>query len=514
MQSAITGGISRRTLLKVSAASGLLALSPFPSRALAQPSKGGHLVMAVDGGATGDSLDPRTFNAPYTSVLSGTVFNTLVEAYGETNELRPGLAQRWEPSDGGRRWAFDLVQGAEFHNGKSVTSEDVIHSLMIHVAEGSRSNSHSIISAVADIKADGASRVLIELSAPNYFFPAMLSNYSVAIVPAGTTQFDGIGTGAYKVQRFAPGEVLEAVRNENYFKSEAAHVESVELLSVNDAASRMSAIQSGQVNLATALDPRTAPLLAALPSLRLVFLKSSQFAGFNMRADTAPFDNPDLRLALKLAIDRDDIIRRVYGGYGRLGNDTPIPPNDPLFASGITQNSYDPERAAELYRRSGHQGPLVLQTSEAVGATAIDMAALFREHAAKAGITIDVKREPADGYWANIWAQAPFHATLWGARPTADMILSLAYSSASPANDSHWSNADFDAAIAEARAEEDEARRLALYSTAQEILSQDGGVIIPAFGDVIEGVSANIEGYVPGTLPMANLRAAEQVWFS
>lgn len=470
--------------------------------------------MAVDGGATGDSLDPRTFNSPYTSVLSGTVFNTLVETHGEMNELRPGLAESWEPSEGGRKWAFDLVEGAEFHNGKPVTSDDVIHSLKIHVAEGSRSNSNSIISAISNITADGSSRVLIELDAPNYFFPAMLSNYSLAIVPDRTTTFDGIGTGAYKVQRFAPGEVLEAVRNENYFKSDAAYVESVDLLSVNDAAGRMSAIQSGQANLVTALDPRTAPLLEALPSLKLVFLKSSQFAGFNMLADTAPFDNPDLRLALKLAINRDDVIKRVYGGYGRLGNDTPIPPNDPLFASGITQNSYDPEKAAALYKKSGHQGTLLLQTSEAVGATAIDMASLFREHAANAGISIDVKREPADGYWANIWAQVPFHATLWGARPTADMILSLAYSSTSPANDSHWKNADFDTAIAAARAEADEARRLALYATAQEILSQDGGVIIPAFGDVIEGVSANIEGYVPGTLPMANLRAAEQVWFS
>lgn len=470
--------------------------------------------MAVDGGATGDSLDPRTFNSPYTSVLSGTVFNTLVETFGEQNELRPGLAKGWEASDGGRKWAIDLVQGAEFHNGKPVTGEDVIYSLKIHAAEGSRSNSNSIVSAISDIRTDGPSRVLIELHAPNYFFPAMLSNYSLAILPDGTTAFDGVGTGAYKVQRFAAGEVLEAVRNDNYFKSDAAHVDSVELLSVNDPASRMSAFQSGQVHVVTALDPRTAPLLEALPTVRLVFLKSSQFQGINMRADQAPFDNPDLRLALKLAIDRDDIVKRIYGGYGRIGNDTPIPPNDALFAASIAQNGYDPERAAELYRKSGHQGPLVLQTSEAIGATAIDMASLFREHAAKAGITIDVKREPADGYWANIWAQAPFHATLWGARATADMILSLAYSTGSPANDTHWSNADFDAAISEARAEEDETRRAALYATAQEILSRDGGLILPAFGDVVEGVSANIQGYNPGTLPIANLRAAEQVWFS
>lgn len=232
-----------------------------------------------------------------------------------------------------------------------------------------------------------------------------------------------------------------------------------------------------------------------------------------MRAGMAPFDNPDLRLVLKLAIDREDVLARVYGGHGRIGNDTPIPPNDPLFAKDIPQNSYDPEKAAALFQKSGFSGPLTLQTSDAATAPAVDMAALFREHAAKAGITIDVVREPADGYWANIWGQAPFHATVWAARPTADMILTTAYSSGSPGNDTHWSNPAFDAAIAAARGEADDAKRAGLYAEAQRILSSDGGVIIPVFGDVIDGLAAEVQGYVAGTQPCANFRAAEQVWF-
>lgn len=142
------------------------------------------------------------------------------------------------------------------------------------------------------------------------------------------------------------------------------------------------------------------------------------------------------------------------------------------------------------------------------------MAALFREHAARAGITIDVVREPADGYWTNVWGTVPFHATVWGARPTVDMILTTAYSSGSPGNDSHWSNPAFDAAIAAARLDADESRRRVHYAEAQRLLSSDGGVIIPVFGDTIEGVSGDVRGYVPGTQPVANYRAAEQVWFA
>lgn len=506
--------LSRRGFLATATALGLVAAAPGQGLAQAAPRRGGTLAIGVEGASTGDTLDPRTFNSPYWAVAAGTIFNTLVEAHGPANELRPGLAHAWEGSDGGRRWVFDLVEGATFHDGRPVTAADVIHSLRIHDAEDSRSNSRSIAAGIRAMTAESPSRVIIDLAEGNYFFPAMVSNYPLCIIPEGTTVFDGIGSGPYRITRFAPGEVIEAERHEGYFKPEAAWVDRVVILAANDPAARVSAFQSGQVHIASGLDTRTAALLRALPGKSLVSLSGAQFVGFNMRADTAPFDNAELRLALKLAIDRQDVLARVYGGLGRIGNDTPIPPNDPLFAADIPQNAYDPERAAELYRRSGHSGPLVLRTSEAATAPAVDMAVLFREHAARAGIQIEIQREPADGYWANVWGQAPFHATVWGARPTADMILTTAYSSGSPGNDSHWSNPAFDAAIAAARIEADEDRRRALYAEAQRLLSSDGGVIIPVFGDVIEGVAGEVQGYVPGTQPCANYRCAEQVWFA
>lgn len=507
-------GLSRRGILQAAGALGLIAAAPLPVFAQAGPKRGGLLSIGIEGASTGDSLDPRSFNSPYWAVVSGTVFNTLVEAHGPTNELRPGLARVWESSEGGKRWVFDLVEGATFHDGRPVTPADVIYSLRIHDAEDSRSNSRAIAASIAEARADGPARVVLDLHEANYLFPAMLSNYPLCIIPEGTTTFDGIGTGPYKITRFSPGEMIETARHDAYFKSDAAWVDQVVILAANDPAARASAFQSGQVHIASMLESRTANLLRALPGRQIVAFQGSQFVGFNMRADSEPFSNPDLRLALKLAIDRQDVLARVYGGMGRIGNDTPIPPNDPLFAADIAQNAYDPEKAAALFKKSGVSGPLVLRTSDAAGAAAVDMAALFKEHAAKAGITLDVLREPADGYWANVWGQAPFHATVWGARPTADMILTTAYSSGSAGNDTHWSNPAFDAAIASARSEADDARRREYYVEAQRILSSDGGAIIPVFGDVIEGLSAQVQGYQPGSQPLANYRAAEQVWLA
>ncbi|QBY00888.1 ABC transporter substrate-binding protein [Rhodophyticola sp. CCM32] len=405
--------MTRRGMLATTGAATLLGLAPHS--AIAQDAnRGGDLVIAINGASTGNSLDPRTFNSPYMAVVSGTVFNTLVEISGTNAELRPGLALSWEESEQGRVWSFNLAPEASFHNGKPVTSADVIYSIMSHGAEGSRSNSRAIIGAIDTLEADGDHRVIFTLKAPNYFFAPSLSNYSLAIVPEGTTAYDGVGTGPYRITNFVPGEILETERFDGYFRTDRAFVDTVTLLAANDVSARVNAIQSGQVHIAGNLDARAVPLLQSLPTVDIQFSTGTGFSGFNMMVDRAPFDNLALRQALKLAIDREDFIQRIYGGHARLGNDNPVPPSAAEFSADVPQSVYDPDRAQALYAQSGHSGPIVLQTSDAAGAEAVDGATLFKEHAAAAGIDIQVQREPADGYWGNVWAQTPFHSTLWG----------------------------------------------------------------------------------------------------
>ncbi|MCI5076878.1 ABC transporter substrate-binding protein [Oricola sp.] len=502
----------RRTFLGAVGAATAIGLAPRTSFAQV-PKSGGDLVVAINGASTGDSLDPRTFNSPFMAVLGGTIYSTLVETTGPRAELQPGLALDWEEAQDGLVWTFNLAPNAKFHNGKPVTSADVIYSLMYHVAEGSRSTSRAIIKAVDKVEADGDHRIVVTLKAPNFYFPASLSNFSLGIVPEGTTEFTGIGSGPYRVTNFVPGEILETERFDDYFKTGKAHVNTVTILAANDPSARISAIQSGQAHIVGNLDARAVPLLQALPTVNLQFQSGTGFGGFNMMLDRAPFDNALLRQAMKHAIDREDFIQRIYGGHARLGNDTPVPPDAVEYAADVVQIAYDPDRARDLFKQSGHSGPIVLQTSSATGAAAVDAATLFKEHASRAGIEIEVKREPADGYWGNIWAQSPFHATVWGARPTVDLIMTLAYSSSSPVNDTAFKDPDFDAALQVARGAPDAEERLQASHLAQRILNENGGAIIPAFQNTPEGVSTQLAGYVTGTQAVGSFRAAENVWF-
>lgn len=504
--------ISRRGLLGASGAAVLLGLG---SRSLlAQtPSRGGDLTIAAPGGSTGNTLDPRSFNSPYMAIVSGTIFNTLVEATGLSLDIQPGLASSWEESEAGKVWRFNLVTNATFHNGQAMTSADVIFSMMWHLSEGSRSNARGIVGPIESIVADGDHAIVVTLRSPNYYFPAALSNYSLVIIPDGTTTFDGVGTGPYRVTNFVPGEILEAERFDGYFKENKAFVDTVTLLVVNDPNARVSAIQTGQAQISTLLDARSVSLLQSLPNIDIVFNPSRGFSGINMMLTKPPFDNLRLRQALKHAINREDVIERIYYGQARLGNDTPVPPSVPDFAASVPQTMYDPDRARALYAESGHSGPLLLQTSDAAGPGAVDLATLFKEHAAAAGIDIQVQREPADGYWGNIWAQTPFHSTVWGSRPTSDLINTIAYGSGSPANDTGFSDPEFDAAIQTARGSSNAEERMVASARAQAILSERGGVIIPAFENTPEGISMDLGGYEVGAMQVGSLRAAENVWF-
>lgn len=505
--------LSRRRLLELAAVSGAMVVAPRISWA-GEPQRGGHLVMSSGGASAGDSLDPRTFNSPFGAAMSGILYNNLISVQGPHKELVPELARHWEATNGGRTWVFDLVEGVEFHDGRTLTSADVVYSLLRHAEEDSHSTMRSIIAGVTEIRADGDNRVIIELPNVNYLFPAYMAQFPLGIIPAGTTEFTGIGTGGYKVTNFAPGEVLEAVRHPNYFKSNAAYVDSVELLAINDPSALTAAFQSGQVNMTSMLDARTAGLLESMPNLRIFKMEGGGYISFNMRCDVEPFNNPDMRLAMKLAIDREDMLQRVVAGIGSVGNDTPVPSNDAVFSANVPQKSYDPERARALFESVGYTGTIVLHTSDAISSRAIDMATVFQEHAARAGIPIEVQRDPSDGYWGTVVGNAPFHVSARSARPTADAIFATAFLSTSGNNECKWVNEDFDAAIIAARAEADPVRRLAFYERAQEICSVDGGTIIPFFTATVQGTGADVDGFNVGAVELNGYRAVEQVWFA
>jgi len=230
--------------------------------------------------------------------------------------------------------------------------------------------------------------------------------------------------------------------------------------------------------------------------------------------DRAPFDNVDLRLALKYGIDREQAIKALFAGYGTVGNDHPIPKTDPYWNSDLPQIKYDPEKAKFHLKKSGLTSPPVtLQASDAAFAGAVDMALLFQQSAGKAGLKIDVKKEPADGFWDNVWLKGPCVTSYWGGRAAATQMLAVAYGPDAPWNESHYKNPKFTQLLAAARAETDETKRKPMIWDMQQLLHDDGATIVPAFRDWLDGNSKKVGGHTPhGGFDMDNGYIAEKAW--
>jgi peptide/nickel transport system substrate-binding protein len=143
----------------------------------------------------------------------------------------------------------------------------------------------------------------------------------------------------------------------------------------------------------------------------------------------------------------------------------------------------------------------------------VDAAILFQQSARKAGITIDVTREPEDGYWTNVWNKQPFCASFWGGRPTQDSRYSTSYLSTAEWNDTHFKRPDFDKLVLQARSELDEAKRKVLYRQLALMVRDDGGLILPVFNDNIMASSKTLKGYVDDIgNDMSNGYVATRVW--
>ncbi|MEA2779533.1 MAG: peptide/nickel transport system substrate-binding protein [Rhodospirillaceae bacterium] len=496
------------------AALGLLASSarPSPGFAAETPRKGGHLIVGTDGASTSDSLDPATYLGAFLPLVGLQLHDTLTDV-DANGKLLPQLAESWDAKAGAKEWVFKIRKGVTFHDGKAMTAADVVYSLNLHRGKDSKSAAKAYLTAVSDIKATGPNEVTIVLESGNADLPYIMTDYHLCIIPDGAKPAAGVGTGPFIFESFEPGIRARTKRNPNDWQTERGFVDSVETLAINDPVARASALLSGTIHLMNRMDPKTAGRLTQNANLELFNISAAAHYCFPMRCDTAPFNNNDVRLALKYAIDREALVKTVLMGYGKVANDQPIASFDPSFAADIPQRNYDPDKARFHIKKSGHDGPIALHVSEGAFSGAVSAAEVFQSSAAKAGIKIQIAREPADGYWSNVWMKQPFCASFWSGRPTADLMFSIAYKSDAPWNESFWKHPKFDEVLVAARAELDRSKRQQMYRDLQLMVHDDGGELIPMFNNFLDGGTKRLKGFKPmPAYELSGYRAPAQVW--
>ncbi|MBW7920883.1 MAG: ABC transporter substrate-binding protein [Rubellimicrobium sp.] len=509
--------ISRRRFMGSSAAAGLVTASslvPLAARAEG-PKRGGHLKIGLSGGASTDSLDAGTYSGAILFTIGKTFGDNLVESHPTTGEPVPALAESWEADASGTEWTFHIRKGVRFHDGTEMTVADCAQTIRRHADPESKSGALGLLGGIARIEERGDDLV-IGLTEANADLPLVFSDYHLIVEPNGglDNPTAGIGTGPYRLTEYEAGVRAAFVRNEDDWNPDRGFVDSVEIFTINDNTARIAALTSGQIHICDQVDPMLVDLLQTNPGVTVMRSPGKGFYCFLAHCNTAPFDNNDLRTALKFAIDRQEILDKVLGGFGTLGDDYPVNAAYALAPDDIEPRPFDPDQAAFYYRKSGHEGPLVLRTADAAFPGAVDAAVLYQSQAALAGIDIQVQREPDDGYWSDVWNVQPFSASYWGGRPTQDSRYATNFVSSAEWNDTRFFNPAFDAIVAQAKGELDTDRRRALYRDAALIVRNEGGLILPVFNDYLDAYASNIGGMIEdisnGT---SGGYAASRVWF-
>jgi peptide/nickel transport system substrate-binding protein len=467
-----SGKLSRREFLGRAAALGVGAA--FANGLLATavraagPVKGGILRAGMQGGSATDSLDPASWQSqvPY---AFGRQWAEQIVQIDEHGEVQPCLAEEFGSSPDAKVWTFKIRKGVQFHNGKELTPQDVLASMERHSDANSKSGALGLMGGIDRMSIDGQN-VVFTLKEANADLPVLLDDYHLMIQPNGgkDNPTEGIGTGPYKVVVNEAGVRLGGEKFAGYWRDTMGHADQIEILVINDATARTSALQSGQVHMINRVEPKIVDLIKRVPGVTIRNIAGKGHYVFIAHCNTAPFDNNDVRLALKYAMNREEMVQRILMGYGSVGNDTPINKAYPLFSE-AEQRPYDPDKAAFHFKKSGHDGPILLRTSDVAFPGAVDAAQLY---------------------------QQPFSTSYWGGRPTQDQMFSTAYYSKADWNDTRFFNEKFDQMLIQARAELDRDKRVKLYADMNTIVRDEGGVIVPMFNDFIDATGPQVEGWV------------------
>ncbi|EFE94536.1 ABC transporter substrate-binding protein [Serratia odorifera] len=489
--------ISRRSMMKLLSAGALMStgLVGFPSLGMAAetPVKGGKLRAAVANASATDTLDPAKGNNSGDYTRQFMFYNGLTELDGKLLP-HPALAESLDSSDG-ITWHIKLRPGVVFHDGKSLTAQDVVFSLSRHQDPAVASTAISQAKQFASITAASPTQVTLVLTQPNFDIPTVLATSPFLILQDGTKDFSkAVGTGPYVCTSFTPGVSTVGVKNPNYWKPGLPHLDRVELMGVTDQAARVNALMSGDLHMVATLTSNDVKRLRQSGQFGVLESKSGMYTNLILRTDMKPGSNEDFVLGMKYLQPREIMVKTVMQGFGQVANDTPVPPWHPMFNQDIPQRPLDVEKAGYHFKKAGMAGASVeiITTQNIEGS--VEGGQLIQQFGRAAGIKFQVRRVPYDGYWSTHWTKDPLGYGSINPRPTLDLLFSQFYLSDAPNNESGWKNPQFDQLVAAARGERDQARRKQMYGDMQQLIHDHCGTIIPTFISSLDGHSNKVKG--------------------
>lgn len=352
---------------------------------------------------------------------------------------------------------------------------------------------------------DGEVRAV--LSSPNADLPIALGTFHFKIVPDGHTDFaNPIGTGPFRNKEFTPGVRHVVTAFENYWE-DGPYLDEFENFGISDPVSRVSALLAGDIDGAQAIPPKAIGTIDDAAGHEMWTVPSGAYINIASRVDLQPSGNPDLLMAIKYLMDRQRILKGVLKGQGTLGNDQPIGPAYFDHCPDIPQRQFDLDKAKYHFQKSGVGNTPIPIVAAEIGPGTVEQTLILQRDAAKIGLNIEVQKVTTDGYWASVWLKVPMCVVRWNARPTANIMLSLAFHSEAKWNESYWKNEQFDQLLVAVRGVGDAVKRKQMYCDMQTMIHETGGTILSAHLNYMDAVGSYVKGRT--AVPLANFGGCE-----
>ncbi|MBN9134800.1 MULTISPECIES: ABC transporter substrate-binding protein [unclassified Phyllobacterium] len=486
-------------------------------------------------------FDPALYTGGETLDATGqAVFNPLVEFTPGTSTVRPALAESWKISDDGLEYTFKIRKGVKFQTtsyftpSRELNADDVVFSFE-RQKEGSKwakyvegatyeyFESMDFPKLIKEVKKVDDLTVKIVLNKPSApmlaglamdFSSIVSKEYADKLMADGTPQKfneQPVGTGPFQFVDYQLNTAIRYQANPTYWKGKV-NVDNLIFAVTPDAAVRVQKLKAGECNLTIYPDPADVDGLKADKNLTVIQESGLNVAYLGYNTTQAPFDKPEVRKALNMAIDKKAIVDAVYLGQAKPAIN-PIPPTMWSYNKSIKDDEYNPEAAKKALEKAG-----VKDLSMKIWAMPVvrpympngrRTAELLQSDFAKVGVKVEIVSYDWQEYLKR--ASDPKHdgAVILGwtgdnGDPDNFLAVLLSCQAVGQANRTAWCNKEFTALIDKAAVTADQAERTKLYEEAQVIFKREAPWGTLAHSLVTTAMTKNVTGYVASPFGVHN----------
>ena len=488
------------------------------------PKRGGTVVIAV-------TEDPGHFNPGITTgfnvhVVTGSLFNGLVEVDDNANPL-PDLATSWEISEGGKRYTFHLAEGVQWHDGQPFTSADVkftFEKVLLQFHSRTKAGLEKILET---IETPDDNTVIFTFKAP---YAALLQRLNsteapilakhiyegVADIQKAAENLKPIGTGPFKFAEYAINDTVRLVRNENYFKAGLPYLDEVIYRVIPDQNTQVLAMEQGEVDFIWGVPGGEVERLSTDENIRLYNVNSGPGGGFCIMTVSFNLEHEvlqDLRVrqAIAHAIDREQILKQVIFGQGRVATGPIYSQMTFAYTPDVTQYAHDVAKANALLDEAGKTpgadagAPWARFTINLLHFPNFSKyAEVMKANLAEVGINLASVPLERAAFLTQVFEQRDFDTNLISYCNNTDPSIGVSRVYVSTnignipfSNGAAYKNEKVDELFSTAASEPDVAKRGELYGEVQRILADELPYWWLVETDSARAARANIEGLMP-----------------